>query len=340
MLFKQLNQFALMLSTLFYIFLPGLIGGMFFGLGKIVQSDSEQTSNQVMLGCLMFQALILNVLKPAILDNAHRMFHHSLMKSKTSIIAADITLLFVSHALLWMSIVLALAMGLDKLVKAPHFVGFMITQVSMGIMLLYRPQAVVLTLVVTLALLPAALSNLTYLAWCNVVMLVSCFVGPIWLTYSPARLTVWSFWVLYGFHNAWSLAWRICINLLLVWGVAIIGAERPELLHWYTPLVGLFTLLIWSSLCIKTTKYINEHRLFWVSLKQLDALIKAQHVFIFVLYFLFWFTGVVLLSFDVFSLMILIVAPLLQWSAVTMPQRLAVCWASLSVLVYLIKVLI
>ncbi|WP_105167781.1 DUF6136 family protein [Pseudoalteromonas sp. T1lg23B] len=338
-LFKQLNQFALMISTLFYIFLPGLIAAMFFGLGKIVQSDSEHTSSQVMWGCLLLQTLLLNVLKPVILDDAHRMFHHSLIKNKSTIITADIAQLLISHVLLWMSIVLALAMGFDKLMKAPHFVGFVLTQVSMGVTLLYRPQAVVLTLITAFVLLSMTLSNLAYLAWFNAVMLMSCFVKPIRLSYSPTQLTVWSFWILYCVHYSWSLIWRVSASLLVIWAVAIIGAERPELLHWYTPMVALFALLIWASLGIKTTQYISEHRLFWVSLKQFGTLKKAQHVLIFVWYFLSWLTGAILLGMDGFSLVILAQVPVLQWCATNIPQRLAVCWGSLAVTTYLAKAL-
>ncbi|OHU86708.1 MULTISPECIES: DUF6136 family protein [Pseudoalteromonas] len=339
MLLKQANQFALMISTLFYIFLPGLIAAMFFGLGRIIQNDSEQASNQIIWGCLLLQTLLLNVLKPAILDDAHRMFHHSLTKSKIRLIASDIAQLVASHVLLWMSLILALAMGVDKLARAPHFIGFMITQLGMGIMLLYRPQAAVLTLVASLVLLATTSSNLAYLAWLNACLLALSFVKPIRLRYSPTKLTVWSFWALYGLCHAWSLAWRVSISLLVVWGVAVIGVERPELLHWYTPMAALFASLIWASLCIKTTKYINQHRLFWASLKQLGALAQAQHILIFVLYFLCWLTGVILLRFDVFSLAILILAPVLQWCAATIPQRLAVCWGSFAVLTYLVKAL-
>ncbi|CAH9064017.1 hypothetical protein PSECIP111951_03026 [Pseudoalteromonas holothuriae] len=339
-LLRQLSQFALMISTLFYIFLPGLVAGLFLGLGKVVQSDSVETANQMMVAYLLMQTLLLFVLKPVILDTPHRLFHFSLHSGRLKHLVADFTLLLVSHILLWLSLVLAFAMGWDKLMRAPHFVAFIVTQLSLAVVLLYRPQAVVWALGIAVVLLVLGLSNISYLVVFNAIVLVACWFKPLKFVYVPSQLNVWSFWLVYGLNNTWSLIWRMVIGLLFTLGVAIIGKERPELLHWYAPMVALIVLLLWASMCIKTTKLVQEHRLFWLSLKQQQAIVVTLHAMVFILYLLSWCLIVFVLDFDIFMLLTLLFMPLLQWCAARRPKSLAVCWASVSVLIYMIKILV
>ncbi|MBD1584322.1 DUF6136 family protein [Pseudoalteromonas sp. S16_S37] len=333
---RQIRQFALMISTLFYIFLPGLISALFFGLGRIVQNDSMQAANNVIWGYLLLQTLLLSVLKPIVLDSAHRRFHLSLLPNKRKQHLADITLVLWSHVPLWMSLVLAISMGMEKVTRAPHLILFIATQVSFAIALFYRQQGVVYALVFALALqMPATV----YLISINMALLLACFIKPVSFTYQPKKMCTWVFWLLYGVSHVWSLTWRFSVSFLFIWGAFVIGHERPELLHWYTPMISSIALLLWGSLCLKTAKYLKEHRLFWLSIQQYDRAVTTQHILIFCLYLLCWLISVILLNFDMYVLITLFFAPFIQWCAANKPKHLAICWGVLVMALYLLKVL-
>ncbi|NOU50686.1 hypothetical protein HG263_09075 [Pseudoalteromonas sp. JBTF-M23] len=337
---RQIQQFALMISTLFYIFLPGLVGALFFGLGRIVQNDSVQATNKVIWGYLLLQTLMLSVLKPIVLDLSHRRFHLSLLQNMFKQRLADITLVLWSHVLLWMSLALVISMGMEKVARAPHLIVFIATQVCFAIALLYRLQSVVYALLFALVLQTFELSITAYLISINVVLLLACIIKPVSFAYQPKQINSWGFWLLYGVNKLWSLIWRFAVSFLLIWGASVIGHERPELLHWYTPMIASIALLLWGSLCLKTSEHLKEYRLFWQSIQQYDKAVTTQHILIFCFYLLSWLISISLLNFDLYVLMALLFAPAIQWCAANKPQHLAVCWGVLVVALYLIKVLV
>ncbi|WP_152085391.1 DUF6136 family protein [Pseudoalteromonas sp. A25] len=337
---RQVQQFVLMLSTLFYVFLPGLVGALFFGLGRIVENNSTLAANKVAWGYILLQTLTLTVLRPIVLDSSHRSFHLSLLRGTQKQRIADITLVLWSHVLLWMSLILVISMGGDKVARAPHLIVFIVTQVSFAIALLYRAQGVVYALIFALMLLLFELSTTVFLVGMNMSLLLACFIKPVNFSYHPQKVNVWAFWLLYGITNAWSLAWRFSISFLFIWGAAIVGYERPELLHWYSPAVALIALLLWGTLCLKTAKYLKEHRLFWLSIQQYGKANIIQHFLILCLYLLTWLICVMLLNLDLYVLMALLIAPVISWCAASKPKLLAACWGLLAVALYLVKVLL
>ncbi|MAD89870.1 MAG: hypothetical protein CMK64_09220 [Pseudoalteromonas sp.] len=339
-IFKQLQQFVLMLATLFYIFLPGLIAGLFFGLGKVVQSSSVQVSMQVALAYLIFQSLILAVFKPAILDSKNRIFHTTLLKHNAPQWACDFMAMLTCHVLWLLSLVLMLAMGPDKLSRAPHFVLFMFSQLSFAWVLLYRPSALFWAFISGFVLLAFSQSVIGFLVCLNAALLASYFMPQtIRFNFKP-KINIWTIWLSYFSADLWRITWRITMSGLVFWAVFIIAIERPDLVHWYALGGALLNQLWWASLLIETNQFISKHKLYWQSINAYSKVAKVQWFYlallasIFTLPFLSLFTGhfSIWLSFMLTPMVILL--------AKNRSQLLAVVWASCSILLILSMALI
>ncbi|MBE0368886.1 DUF6136 family protein [Pseudoalteromonas aurantia] len=338
-LVNQLNQFILMITTLFYIFLPGLIASLFFGLGKIVQSDSILVSIQVAFAYLLIQTLLITVLKPAILDSRHRCFQNSILPRAWHKYLADVVLLLASHVLLVTTLILAVAMGWEKLSQAPQLLLFMLTQVSFAMGLLYRPQAVNWALLMAFISLWWSPSILHFLV-CTNVLLIGCWFIP--KVHSPNLtypINIWSFWVHYAFAHSWVLTWRATATFLVLWAADIIQIMRPDLLHWYMLAAVLINQLWWSTLMIETNQHLQETRLFWESLGKYKDIKRVQIFLLSILCIILWCCSGFLLGFDIYMSGALLCMPALMYSAINKPKLTAVVWASSSISLFVIKVI-
>lgn len=330
-LFKQLQQFVLMLMTLFYIFLPGLIAGLFFGLGKIVQSSSEVVSMQVGLAYLIFQSLLLTVLKPAILDLKHRTFHTTLLKNKFPQILSDISALMMSHLLFCLSVFLMISMGADKLSRAPHYIAFVFTQLSFALVLMYRPAAVIWASILAFIGLFFFESTLMFFLALNALLLFSLYLPKRLNCSYQITITPWTFWLSYFKDNIWSLIWRMTMSGLVFWAVFIIVTERSDLVHWYALGGALLNQLWWSSLFIETDQYVRKHRLFWRSLNQFSQIKRSQYVYLIALSSMFSLPMLCLFSSHLSMWVSLLITPLVLILCKNRPQFMAVVWASLAI---------
>ena len=330
-LFKQLQQFVLMLMTMFYIFLPGLIAGLFFGLGKIVQSSSEVVSMQVGLAYLIFQSLLLTVLKPAILDLKHRTFHITLLKNKLPQILSDITALMMCHLLFGLSVFLMISMGADKLSRAPHYIAFAFTQLSFALVLMYRPAAVIWASMLAFSGLFVFESTLAFFLVLNALLLISLYLPKRLNCSYHITITPWTFWLSYFKDNIWSLTWRFTMSGLVFWAVFIIVTERSDLVHWYALGGALINQLWWSSLFIETNQHVREHQLFWKSLNQFTQIKRTQYMYLIALSSMFTLPMLSLFSSHLSMWMSLLITPFVLIFCKNRPQFMAVVWASLAI---------
>ena len=339
-IFKLLQQFVLMLATLFYIFLPGLIAGLFFGLGKVVQSSSVQVSMQVALAYLIFQSLILAVFKPAILDSKNRIFHTTLLKHNTPQLVSDFMAMLTCHVLWLLSLVLMLAMGPDKLSKAPQFMLFMFSQLSFAWVLLLRPPALFWAFISGFVLLAFAQSVIGFLVCLNVALLVGYFMPQtIRLNFMP-KINIWTIWLSYFSADLWRITWRITMSGLVFWAVYIIAIERADLVHWYALGGALLNQLWWASLLVETNQFINKHKLYWQSINAYSKVAKAQWLYLTLFASLFTLPFLFLYSGHVSIWLSLMLTPMVILLAKNRSQLLAVVWASCSILLILSMVLI
>lgn len=326
-IFKQLQQFMLMLVTLFYIFLPGLIAGLFFGLGKIVQSSSPVISMQVALAYLIFQSLLLTVLKPAILDSCHRSFHTTLLKGKFPQLSADIIALVVCHIPLFLSCVLMFSMGLDKLSRAPHFAVFALTQLSFAVMLMYRQTAVIWASVLGFMLFFVCDSVTGFLLSLNGLLLASLFLPERIAAQIPLVMNSWTIWLSFFKQNIWALCWRGTMSGLVFWAVLIIVTERPDLIHWYVIGGVVLNQLWWSSFLIETSQFVKTHRLYWQSLDCEQGIKSSQYVYLVAFASLFTLPIIMLFMAHWAVWASLLVTPIVIALARKHTQYLAVVWA-------------
>jgi hypothetical protein len=338
-LINQLNQFILMITTLFYIFLPGLIASLFFGLGKIVQSESVLVSIQVIFAYLFMQTLLITVLKPAILDSQHRCFQLSILPNKLHQYLADITLLLASHVMLIATVILAIAMGPDKLIKAPQLVLFILTQISFSVVLLYRLQSVVWALLIVFLSLWWFSSTVQFLLFTNIVLIICCYVPKLQVPNLTYSVNIWSFWVAYALTYSWALIWRFAATFLVLWATAIIQSVRSDLLHWYMLAAVLINQLWWSTLMIETAQLLKETRLFWESLGKYKDILRVHIFLLSIICIVLWCGTGLLFGFDMYMIGALFCLPILMYSAVNKPKLVAVTWAVSAVTVFLIKVM-
>ncbi|MCO7186807.1 MULTISPECIES: DUF6136 family protein [unclassified Pseudoalteromonas] len=338
-LLRQLQQFSLMFVTLFFIFIPQLIIGVFFGLGKLVSFDSHGVAMKVAFGFLLLQSLLLQAVKPAITDIRHRAYHLTLLRTRFHQFVADWLLLLVCHVLFGAALLLAVSMGTATLWEAPQLPGFMLAQWLFALALLYRPQTLVSSLCVAFVAVWLAPSIQAYLA-VSVLWLALDWVRPrLKLAAPQPQLSSVSFWYYVIKEYPWMVLWRAGASFLALWAGMIMAHERPDLLHYYTLMILLVNQLWWSSLYLDTSKQVMGRRGFWRSLG-LDSQIEfSQSVLIYGLCLISWLAGVVLLNGELFTVSVIATCPALVWTLKHYPQRFAVVWGCASVTLMMIKVL-
>jgi hypothetical protein len=295
---------------------------------------------QVALAYLIFQSLILAVFKPAILDSKNRIFHTTLLKHNTPQLISDFMAMLTCHVLWLLSLVLMLAMGPDKLSKAPHFVLFMFSQLSFAWVLLFRPPALFWAFISGFVLLAFAQSVIGFLVCLNVALLVGYFMPQtIRLNFMP-KINIWTIWLSYFSADLWRITWRITMSGLVFWAVYIIAIERADLVHWYALGGALLNQLWWASLLVETNQFINKHKLYWQSINAYSKVAKAQWLYLTLFASLFTLPFLFLYSGHVSIWLSLMLTPMVILLAKNRSQLLAVVWASCSILLILSMVLI
>ncbi|KZN65328.1 DUF6136 family protein [Pseudoalteromonas luteoviolacea] len=336
---KQLEQFTLLVSAMFFIYLPSLVMAIFFGLGKLVESESVRLTLEVSFGFLLMQSLLIETVKSAILDSARRTFHHTLLSNRVHKFIADNSLLLMCHLLFIAAFIMAASMGWAKLLQAPQLLLFMASQFMLAVVQLYRPHATILTLSVALGLVFVSNSVAMYFIFVLTVMTVGVFINPRLIDFKVRAITANGFWLQLIIEKPWMILWRLGVSTLTYWCTQIIVTERPDLAAYYSLMALLFNLLWWSSLLLETNKQIVIHRGFWQSLAMLEVMQRSQNLVVMLCTSVAWLIGVALFGVSVFELIILLVTPLMMLTIVKRPKSLALVWATLVIAIMLSKVL-
>ncbi|MCF2860413.1 DUF6136 family protein [Pseudoalteromonas sp. SMS1] len=336
---KQLEQFTLLVSAMFFIYLPSLVMAIFFGLGKLVESDSVHLTMAVSFGFLLMQSLLIQTLKDAILDSARRAFHSTLLGNRIHKVVADNGLLLLCHLLFLAACVMAISMGWSNLLQAPHLLVFMLLQCLLAVLQLYRPYAVILTLCTAVGMIYVIDDVMVYFFALFTMMLVGAWVKPRRMHYKVKVISSYGFWLQLIIEQPWMLLWRIGVSTLTYWCALIIITERPDLSSYYSVMALLFNLLWWSSLLLDTNKQIALHHGFWQSLAMLAVMQRSQYCVVMLCCVITWLIGVLLLGIGVFEIVVLLSSPLMMWSIVKRPKSLALVWATLVISIMLSKVL-
>ncbi|MBQ4814497.1 hypothetical protein J8M20_24245 [Pseudoalteromonas luteoviolacea] len=339
MLGKQLEQFTLLVSAMFFIYLPSLVMGIFFGLGKLVESDSVRLTLEVSFGFLLMQSLLIQTVKSGILDSHRRTFHHTLLSNRVHKFIADHSLLLLSHLLFLAAFVMAVSMGWANLMKTPQLLMFMGAQFALAVLQLYRPKSAFLSLCVALGLVYIVNSVMVYFLTILAVMAVGACIKPRPTHYKVAAISAYGFWTQLVIEQPWMVLWRIGMSTLTYWCTMIIVTERPDLSSYYSLMALLFNLLWWSSLLLDTNKQVIVHRGFWQSLAMLDEMQHSQYLMVMMCTTVAWLIGVLLFGMGVFEISILLVTPLMMLAIVKRPKSLALVWATLVIGIMLSKVL-
>ncbi|TQF71963.1 DUF6136 family protein [Pseudoalteromonas luteoviolacea] len=336
---KQLEQFTLLVSALFFIYLPSLVMAVFFGLGKLVESDSVRLTLEVSFGFLLMQSLLIQTVKSAILDSARRSYHNSLLRNRIHKFIADNSLLLMCHLLFLAACIMATSMGWSNLKQAPQLLMFMTSQFILAVIQLYRPQIVIVTLCVALGLVFVVNEVMLYFFTILLVMIMGIFIKPRVIVYKVNSISALGFWQQLVVERPWMLLWRLGVSTLTYWCALVIVTERPDLSRYYSLMALLFNLLWWSSLLLDTNRQILSHRGFWQSLAMLEVMQRGQYLVVASCCASTWLIGVLIFGIGLFEALVLLATPIMMWVIIQRPKSLALVWATIVVAIMLSKVL-
>jgi hypothetical protein len=333
---KQFQQFTMMFLVLFYMAVPGVIAGLFLGLGKV----AENASVQVAMGYLILQSLQISVVKKAITGSNHRMFARSIVNHPMHHYLADGVLLLFSHILALCSLILMFSMGVTNLLQAPYFVLFFFMQLYLGGLLLVKPHACVLTLLVGVIMLLLGFDFNTYFFALLLVSFGFCFAPKFTFSNTFTLHTSYHFWISYFLAYHWAITWRGCLSILVIWAMYIIKQERPDLLHWYTVFCIALNQLWWSTLCIETAKHLKKTTCFWRNIHWQDKVMRSQYMIVFTLNCVFAMLSFTVLQFSLYGFLVILSSPLLLYLAFNKAKYTAVAWGVSTTVVIVLKVLL
>lgn len=337
---QQLQQFGLMIAALFQVYLLGFIAILFMGIGKIVESDNPIAQVQIAWGLLAAQSFILFVFRDAVLDKAHRSYHHTILHRAIHQKVADGLSVLVVHPLLLMTQILCYSIGIEKITQAWQLLVFAVTQFFIALCFIYRPLGTSIGLLITAIISFAVIEITWYLVAVNLIALGCAVLLPRKVMLSIMVKGLTTFWLSFAYNHYFVLLWRIVMSVLVLWFGAILSAERPDLMANYVPGLVTLNLLWWSSLAIDLKPEVYDRTAYWLSIDKLQS--AKQSIWIIVLTAAVCFSVPVymLLGLSVASLLPYAFLPLLVLSALKSPQHLAMTWLCTLVLSYTAYVLL
>ncbi len=274
----QLQKLSVMLMAFMYTAFPALILFIFLALGQLV---SLKNDNAVEIGVLLLliQSILLQSFSTAILDSNHRQFQYSLLAKRFYVVLADIPLLVISHIILIMSLVLALSMGLSKLLLAPHFIVFIAVQLVSAIAMLYRPHNLFFYLVCVIATL--LIADMVSVLGVFSIWLALCllFALPrIGKEATPLINNAWGFWLSLNWKHRALSEWRIYFVVIVLFCGVLTLNQRPDLEFAIALFCAIFFMLVTTSIQIKQTELANHYALWFNTLKNRDEFFRGQYL--------------------------------------------------------------
>ncbi|MBQ4836414.1 DUF6136 family protein [Pseudoalteromonas luteoviolacea] len=337
---QQLAEFSLLLGTLFFIYVPSLAMGVFFALGKIVQYETDSEVIRVTFGFLLLQSLLLQTLKSAVLDTAHRNYHSSILTSRLHKWIADQGLLLMCHVLFLAALAMALAMGWQNVMQVPHLLLFLAAQLGLAMTLLYRPISLFAVLVSAFGMALFIEQITVYYAGLFAMLLLSLFLPSNYQGVKLERISTYTYWLQWAMEQPWVLIWRFGLTILTYWCTWVIVTERPDLKSYYVVMAQLFAVLWWGTLLIDTNKQVLQFSRFWSSISKLDSMQRSQCVVVFSVTLTVWSSGIGIFGLGLFELLTVLVTPVLMWVILHSARYLALVWAVSVVAIMLAKVLV
>ncbi|WP_440055555.1 DUF6136 family protein [Pseudoalteromonas sp. T1lg65] len=334
-LLEQVQRFGAMIALLFQVYVFGAVATLFMGIGKIVQSDHPHTAVLMAWTLLTFQSFLFYVFRSAILDSPHRSYHSTILPNKRHMIVSDVLLTTAAHPLLFMSMIILIAIGVDKITQAWQLVWFTVTQFAFAVAFIYRPLAVTLSLV-ALAIVSAVIESLPlFLVLSYALLVISLLVSPKFVDFSMVVTSLRTYWLRYFSQNLNVVIWRIVFTMLVLWFGFTVKVERPDLITYYTPGLLVINLLWWSSIMIDLKPEVVGRVHYWKSLLMYPQVEKSA-----------WLVGatvcgiasivtLLMLGFSWASLIAVALTPMLLICAFRSTKHLLVAWLATFVLSYL-----
>ena len=139
-LWQQFKQLGLLVVTIFYTALPGLVLLLFLGIGQVLESD-KPSSFQALIAWLLLlvQTVQFIVLSDAHQNRANRHFQRGLSISPWPRRWCDFILMAITHPLLWGAVIIFVTMDSQDMLEAKHFPLFILVQGLLAFVAGFRP---------------------------------------------------------------------------------------------------------------------------------------------------------------------------------------------------------
>ncbi|QTH71913.1 DUF6136 family protein [Pseudoalteromonas xiamenensis] len=341
-LFEQIKQFSVMIVLLFYTATPGLLALIFLWMGKVVQEQVGQDGSQIHAWALLvLQSVLFLVIRPVVLNSANLTFQRSLFSNLWPLRVMDGVLMTISNVPFWIAVLLASQMGWSKVALAPHFSLFIVAQLIFGLISLYRPTAVFISLVSAFLLVGWFSTLFLWLSFI-IIWLICLTLLPLDKYLNVASVSNFkansqmSFWLIWVKEHASSVLWRFGVMFVLLFTSDYVLTLRPDLIEVIGAFCIALSLLLWGSFIFATKPLLKQYLGFWRSLK-LEKKIYRQF-FGLHLCVLFFVWGGLYVWFGMHSLMLFFIPciPLYVWLAWLSAQLFSVMWCSSVFIIFLI----
>ncbi|CAM4109162.1 DUF6136 family protein [Pseudoalteromonas ostreae] len=264
-LLLQLKNFGLLFLVVLGSAMLGMILLLFLGLGKIIDSsDAPQYGAQMAWLYLLLQSVMLSAMKSAIQNSQQRLFQRTIVRSNW-LKLMDIKLLLLSNGWLLASVVIALDLNYSQWLRAPHFVLFMLLQLGLGVLCLYKPRTLIYGLICTaiLALLPINIAPLAYHCGFIILFALSMVLPAFSLSDQLPVNALSTFWLSFFIQHSWVLVWRVALLLCVFMAITTLLHERADLAAIFNVIAAAFMVLFTSSLQFDCGKLHDKYQLFF-----------------------------------------------------------------------------
>ena len=271
LLSQQLKQLLGFLFMLLASALPGIVLLIFMSLGKVIKAQGGEVVQAWVAWCFLAgQTLYFYALNHALLNTKQRSFQRSLAQNYWWLWLADARNLLLSHVFIWCSLFVLLSMNAAQIKQNSPFILFIVLQLLLGFLSLYRMQQSVIFCFLA-AISSVYWSELSLFAimvsWCFITLLC-LFIPPIsW----QSRFSVTDqrrLWLSFYLHHYQILLWRMACILVIFSAMCVLATERADMIYLAGYFSGFLTLLLLLTLHIEIKKIAKDYELFLLSLNQ------------------------------------------------------------------------
>lgn len=267
---SQLKSFSLLFALVLGPAFLGMVLLLFLGLGKIVDSHAAPAYGaKLAVVYLLLESVMLWAMAPAIKNEKNRAFQRSLYISYWRV-CADCKFLLLSNAWLIASLLIAIDLSLKQWLQVPHFLLFMLLQWLCGVFVLYKPRALLYSLLLSsvLVLLPISLSSMQYFLGFVVIFGCSTLLPPVRMSHKLKVHSLALFWLSYFIQHSWSLIWRGSVLLACLLALLQLIAVRNDFSDLIQAVAFSVCVLLTSSLQFDCLAVFKKYRLFFQSNNQ------------------------------------------------------------------------